>query len=436
MRRKLLIGMFVICFGITGCQQSPQESEPKEITILYSSVSDFQRDFDSVYDKFKDVHIEVVEYSPQLGRGMWNNMKYVPQHAGDWDGDAYLEIVRDNRPDLLFFPQDLYPVLYEQNVLTNLSPYLTEDDLAGIEPDIVAAFQEMGNGSIYAMSDTISAQVLYFNKDVFNQMGVSQPADVMSWEELFQTSNRFSSEPELSGLYLPFYDSAWLLLQMGKTEGLKWYDPVGETTLFDSSGWRTVIKQLMSYLETEAKQATNGTDANSTEEFLNGRVAMTLDSYRLIYQLQDNEQKINWGIAPGPVDSDTPGVSRTKSFQYLHGISKYTDDQETSLEVLKYINSELSSRLKSNLHLNMFTIPVRSSVLNQGAKGDLDLSAFNKLKPEMLLEVSPIPRIQETRAMREIGRILQRGVNEDLTVDQVIMELQEGVIRAMQEPDN
>lgn len=436
MRRRLLIGIFVICFGMTGCQQSPQESKPKEITILYSSVSDFQRDFDSIYDKFKDIHIEVVEFSPQLGRGMWNNMEYVPQHGGDWDGEAYLEIIRDTRPDLLFFPQDLYPVLYEQNVLTNLSPYLTEDDLAGIEPDIVAAFQEMGNGSIYAMSDTINAQVLFYNKDVFNQMGVPQPTAPLSWGELLQMSNRFSSKPELSGLYLPFYDSAWLLLQMGKTEGLKWYDPVGETTLFDSSGWRTVIKQLMSYLETEAKQATNGTDANSTEEFLNGRVAMTLDSHGLVYKLRDNEQDINWGVLPEPIDPNAPGISRTKSFQYLHGISTSTDDHEISLMVLKYLNSEVTSRLKNNIHLNMFTVPVRSSVLNQGSGMNPDMGAFYNLKPDISLEMNSIPRSHETRAMNEIGRILQRGVNEDLTVDQVIMELQEGVIRAMQEPDN
>ena len=104
-------------------------------------------------------------------------------------------------------------------MLADISTYIDKDELTGINPDIIDSIKEIGDGRLYALSDTISSQALFFNKDLFKQYGIPEPTNNMSWGDIINLADRFSTEANITGIYLPYYDAADFLVTMGKTRG-------------------------------------------------------------------------------------------------------------------------------------------------------------------------------------------------------------------------
>ena len=180
MGNKIIMTIILLCLVISGCQ-SKTNQDKKEVTILYSSIADFEREYGFLYDKFKDINIKVIEFTPVLGNGTWNAMRFLPTSNKDWDAELYIKLVKDTKPDILFFPQSIYSKLLNQNMLADISTYIDKGELTGINPDIIDSIKEIGDGRLYALSDTISSQALFFNKDLFKQYGISEPTNNMSW---------------------------------------------------------------------------------------------------------------------------------------------------------------------------------------------------------------------------------------------------------------
>jgi multiple sugar transport system substrate-binding protein len=428
MKKLALISILLLCFLLGGCQSKEKLQDKKEVTILYSSIADFKRDYGFVIDKFKDTDIKIVEFSPQLGSGLWNAMNYVPDSNKNWDAEKYVKLVKDTKPDIVFFPQSIYQELINQNLLTDLSPFINNSDLLKINSDIVEAMREMGAGKLYALSDSISSQAIFYNKDVFKRLGIPDPTDHMSWEDVINLAGRFSSQTDLTGLYLPYYDAADLLLAMGRTEGLKWYDSMHNKVLFNSPSWRRIVeKELTLYRD----NLTHSQDGNLSDLFLDGKVAMTLNTYQFITILNNSSKKTNWDIVTEPIDPKYPQVRRTVSFQYLNGIIASKNNFNNSLEVWNYINSEEVARLKNNLSISMFTMPVRESLISNA--DNRNLAAFYALKPEFSSASNTVPRSKERAALLEINNIMQQAIDNPLTVDQIIESLQEEINNVLQE---
>ncbi|WP_334077705.1 ABC transporter substrate-binding protein [Paenibacillus sanfengchensis] len=428
MRSRTLILLIFFTILLNGCQMSGQENERKELSILYSSISDFQRDFGFVKDKFKDLNIKIIEFSPQLGEGMWNEMRYVPAKGADWDSERYIKLVQEQKPDILFFPQTIYSDLLNEGMLSDMSTYAEEDDFKEINSNIAEAFKDLGGGRLYALSDSISSQVLYYNKDLFEQFAIPEPTDQMSWEQILGLAKQFSLRDNIEGLYLLNYDQAGLLLTMGKTNGLKWYDSLNQRTLFDSPTWKKYLEGVVSFYQEGASYASQ---EDPSDLFLDGKLAMTLNTHQFVMKLNNNNaKKINWGVVTEPVNPNEPDISKTKSFQYLDGIYVETKNFEESLKVWKYINSEEAAKLKYNLSMSLFTVPVRDSLMADN--DNRNLAAFYKLKPQFNYEYNDLTRASEKAALLEINGILRQVIEGQLTVDQMIIKLQEDVINAIQ----
>lgn len=420
--------IIIFCLFLNGCQLNEQKEETKEISILYSSLADFQRDYGLVKENFKNINIHIIEFTPQLGRGIWNEMKYTPAANTYWDSKSYIELVNEHNPDILFFPQSIYADLMDEGVLSDLSAFADTDDFTGINSNFMEALREIGNGRLYALADSVSSQVLFYNKDLFQKYKIPQPTDQMSWDQILDLAKRFPTQEDLTGLYLLNYDEAGLLLTMGRTNGLNWYDSLHHKTLFDSPAWKENIEDVVSFYRAGAAYVSQ---EDPTDLFLDNKLAMTLNTYQFVMKLNANkDKKINWGVVTEPVNLDEPDLSKTMTFQYLNGINAGTQNFEDSLEVLKYLNSEQTARIKNNLNLSLFTVPARESLIvdNEGR----NLAAFYKLKPQLNQGDTGLPYDSEKAALFEINSLLRQAIDGQITVDQMILKLQEDVIDAIQ----
>ncbi|MFB9324419.1 ABC transporter substrate-binding protein [Paenibacillus aurantiacus] len=423
--KKLILLLCSFAFILSGCQSNDSSAEEKPVTVLYSSMADFQKDYGFVLDKYKNIN--VIEFAPEIGNGIWNAMSFVNSADKDWDAERYMELVKKTKPDILFFPSAIYTSLLNENMLVDLSPYADQERLSGINPDIVQSIKAMGDGGLYAMSDGITSQALFYNKDVFKQLGVTEPTDYMSWENLLDLASRFPSREGVTGLYLPYYDAADLLLSIGKTEDLKWYDAVHRQALFESPAWEAIIEKVVGLYGSNAKQTFSG---DLSQAFRDGKIAMTLNTYAFMKELNGSSQKSNWGIVTEPVNPNDQLSRKTMSFQYLNGINAASGEMEESLDVWSYINSASAAKIKNNAPTTLFIVPVRDALMAD--PDNRNVKAFSTLKPVFPQYATAIPRPVEVAAHNAINQILNQAISGQISVKEIRRKLQEDVTNAIQ----
>lgn len=428
MKQRISFLFLIIFIFLSGCNIKEQKQEKKEISILYSSKTDFQNDFGFIENKFKNININIIEFSPQLGRGMWNGMEFSTADGGNWDSTTFINLVKQQHPDIIFFPQSIYWDLVNESILSDLNTYKIEETLDGINQNILESLKKLGDGKLYALSDSVSSQVLFYNKDLFHQLKIPEPVDQMSWEQLLQLGEIISSHGNLNNLHLLNYDPAELLLTMGKTDNLKWYDSVNQTLLFDSAAWKAHIENLLSFYKSKAS---NDTPEDPAQLFLEGKLVMTLNNYSFAKKINKNHEKIiNWGVVTEPINLNEPNISKTMNFQYLNGINAQTLNFEDSLEIWKYLNSHEAAQLKSNIQLFPFTISARDVIILDD--DNHNLQSFYKLEPKITKEENKLTNTARKAALVQINNILNKAINDSLPIEKTISMLQEDVAHAIQ----
>lgn len=93
-------------------------------------------------------------------------------------------------PDVLFlWPTPRYAA---DGVLENLDPWIekTGYDLSDYWPALLES--AMYNGSVYGLPRDISVDVLYYNKDIFDEVGVDYPTDDWTWDDLLAAMEKLT----------------------------------------------------------------------------------------------------------------------------------------------------------------------------------------------------------------------------------------------------
>ena len=93
-------------------------------------------------------------------------------------------------PDVMFlFPVPSYA---PDGVLENLDPYIEEAgyDLEDYWPGLLES--AMYDGSVYGFPRDIGLEVLYYNKDIFDEVGLEYPDDTWTWDDLLAAAEQLT----------------------------------------------------------------------------------------------------------------------------------------------------------------------------------------------------------------------------------------------------
>lgn len=96
------------------------------------------------------------------------------------------QIAGGSPPDVIYVEVNNFVDLYSRGALDDLTPHLQRDavDLGEFYPGVVGRFTR--EGKLYALpQDTAPSGLVYYNKAVFDEMGVPYPTDDWSWPEPF-----------------------------------------------------------------------------------------------------------------------------------------------------------------------------------------------------------------------------------------------------------
>ena len=240
-------------------------------------------------------------------------------------------------PDVLF----LTPIVpyAAQGVLENLDPYIEQSgyDLEDFWPGLLeyASYE----GSVYGFPRDMSAEVLYYNKDIFDEVGIEYPTDEWTWDDLLAAAEALTVR---DGEQITRYGLAM--------EGGKYQLWVGQNngTIFDDirnpSTCTLDQPEAVAAVEFFAGMMNDGVamrDANLSQAggdsavFASGQAAMIIQNASRVSQF--NQASLNYDIAAVPIPEG--GQRSASAAGAAWTMSAGSDDKDAAWTFLSWLQS-------------------------------------------------------------------------------------------------
>jgi multiple sugar transport system substrate-binding protein len=240
-------------------------------------------------------------------------------------------------PDVLF----LTPVLpyAAQGVLENLDPYIEEAgyDLEDYWPSLLDL--AMYEGSVYGFPRDIGLEVLYYNKDIFDEVGIEYPNDEWTWDDLRTAAEALTVR---DGDQVTRYGLAM--------EGGKYQLWVGQNggqitdDLYNPSACTLDKPEAIEAVEFFAGMMNDGIamrDANLSQAggdaavFAAGQAAMIIQNASRVSQF--NQAGLNYDVAPVPIPEGGQRAARAGGAAWT--MSAGSDNKEAAWTFLSWLQS-------------------------------------------------------------------------------------------------
>lgn len=243
---------------------------------------------DAFMAEHPEIRVEIISYP-------WNDYFTAMQTA--WASGDPAAI-----PDVLFlWPTPRYAA---DGVLENLDPYIEQAgyDLSDYWPALLES--AMFEGSVYGFPRDISVEVLYYNKDIFDEVGISYPDDSWTWDDLL-TAAEALTQVEATGQvtrYALGMEGGKFQLWVGQNGGAILDDMRNPSRCtLDEPAAQEAIEFFATMMENnyamrDANLSQAGGDA---AVFANGQVAMIIQNASRVSQF--NAAGLNYDVAVVPI---------------------------------------------------------------------------------------------------------------------------------------
>ena len=313
------------------------ESKGDKVKVRFASW-DVAEDIDKqqqLVDKFNEAHDDIEVVLEAYGREFDTKIS-----AGMGSKDA---------PDLMYMWN--YPAYYEG--LEPLDSYI-EKEGEDFKKNYYSALWDYNSidGKIYGMPVGFTTHALFYNKDLFEEAGVSLPGENFTWDDLRAAAKTISEKTDAKGFAFQMKPDPYdfeMYLWSNKTA---YCDEKGEMKgKIHSDKSQEVFKMFQDMAKEEIAAVTEG---NGTDEFRAGQAAMYIYGSWAINSL--NEDKMNYGIAKLPNFGSNPSVSILSSSGIA--MSKDSKNKEAAWEFMKFWTGEEANKARIGLEL-----PVLESVI-------------------------------------------------------------------------
>ncbi|WP_127580342.1 extracellular solute-binding protein [Paenibacillus koleovorans] len=266
-----------------------------------------------------------------------------------------------------------------------------------------------------------SANLLYYNKDLFDKFGVGYPKDGMTYEEVRALGNKLNRED--GGVsYRGFHPDK---PSSGRGQfGLQYYDPATNKSAMNTSAWQEFFRYwegLWDYV----------LPANISvfDSFLNGQLAMRTGGSNNILKTI-NQAKFNWDVVTVPQSPKKPGYAG--SAMVMGFVTKQSKNADAAMLVLETI---LSDEVQMDLSKNGL-VPVIQSKAAQDAFGtDIKELKEKNMKAVFMLKELPAsaPSIVEGKDSTIMQNAFQKVINKQADINTALREADEELNKALSE---
>jgi multiple sugar transport system substrate-binding protein len=351
----VLVFFAVAGFGVA-CGSGSSDQDEQQVQLVYQDwrTAWFSPMVEEMMEKFHETHPNIRVFFTPDPKGL---------------ADIMLEQMKaGTAPDVFEGCCAYFPIWAQEGFTLDLRPYI-EDDLeesliTDWDPAQYASFLTR-DGLRYAVPKYHGALALYYNKDVFDEYGVTYPDDSWDHDDYLSAMGRLTHDRDGDGstdLWGSMIDISWDRIQMHVNGwGGRFVDPNDPTRCLMAE------PEAMEALEwIRARIWDDGVMASSLDvqalgtrdAFIGGRLAMVEDGS---WALKDILTKADFriGVAPfpsGPVQRVT--LATTDGF----GIYAGTKHPEEAWELVKFLISEDYGRAMARAN---FLQPARASLVDE-----------------------------------------------------------------------
>lgn len=234
-------------------------------------------------------------------------VEHTYQPWGDIWTKSLASITGGNPPDVIV--QDINTVgqRAEAQQATNLQPYIEQND------DLVNQFYPqlwdtvLYEEEAYALPFNTDTQVLFYNKDIFEEVGLDSETPPATWEELEEYARKLDvkngEEWERYGFY-PLWNIGTEIWALNADNGVGWFDNE-ENVKINTPNKVTALEWVMEWQDYYGVDNINAQEAEFgsgiTDPFISGLVAMQGQNINYYTELRENApEDFNFGVAPLP----------------------------------------------------------------------------------------------------------------------------------------
>jgi len=314
-----------------------------------------------------------------------------------------------NPPDVMLLNYRRYAFFAAQGGLEPLEPYLAQSELIH-ESDFftptIEAFRFEGH--LWCIPQNVSSLVVYYNRDLFDAAGIDYPPDDWTWDEFLSRARALTRDTDGDGqidqygvgLSPSLFRLAPFIWQNG---GELVDDPLQPTRLaLDSPAALEALRWFVDLQVQEgvAPDLVAETAEDSESRFLNGRLAMYLNSRRGVPTYR-TITTFEWDVAPLPRGRQAAGILHSDGYCMAAAAS----NKAAAWALIEFANSPQGQELMASTGR---TVPSLIRVASSPAFLDPALPPANSrvfIDTVPLLRAVPImanwPAIEET-ASRQI----------------------------------
>jgi multiple sugar transport system substrate-binding protein len=306
-------------------------------------------------------------------------------------------------PDVIYMQNKSLADYRDRGVLLNLSPYI-EKDSYDLEDICKLGFEEGGikEGAVYGIPVTGTAEVLIYNKDLFDKAGLKYPDQAWTWNDMLEAARKLTLDTNGDGRIdqygvsiIPGWwaaDIAWIWANGGQV-----FSSDLSKCIVNNARAREAI-QFMVDLTNKYKVTPKGIIgsevSNVAELFMTSKLGMYLG---LPYQaLSDfsTVRSLNWDIALMPLSNSGRRVVRYTGECW--SVSSGSKHPREAWELVKHLSSVRTAQGLAELNM----IPARMSVLKSAAF----IKDKTPFKEEKIVEA-----LADARAVPSLPHVEQLG---------------------------
>jgi multiple sugar transport system substrate-binding protein len=296
---------------------------PKPVTLnYYTNLSKNDMEFETsiIQKKFPHITINPMFYSAQLK---------IQDLA-----------TTGSIPDLVNYTIGSLWDFRDANLLADLQPFVKKFnlDMSRFLPNVMDSVQAYSEkGEMLFIPYTLSTNVLYYNKNIFNKFGVPFPKDGITWTDVNELAKKLTREDggvKYKGFQFQLQNLTWKNQLM-----LPLVDPATNKTIINNAGWRQWLETMGAPLLIKGNEVGGSFDKAMDVAMYSGP--------NLLSNLEEPMKNgLDWDVIalPSFPGSTTVGTQMISPF---YGIPPKGSNMDQAFEVIAYMLSEEVQTLKS-----------------------------------------------------------------------------------------
>ena len=327
MRKLWLIGLIgmMILIILSSCAKREPAVKKKEIVFtIWGSVAEANQMkgwLEKFEKKFPNIKVKLIHPG-----GSYNEKVLAMCAAG-------------TPPDVMMVGTAGFGIIYalaEKGLLMPLDNYIDEEYRKGIFKEAWKGVTWKGH--IYALPREANAEILFYNKDLFDKEGIPYPDESWTWETLIEVAKKITKEENGRIIQYGLYSLPWFITAFAY--GCKFFDEEGKF-VFKGKEDTGAKKALELYLKAYKEGATPFPLAEETSfggfwtSILSGRIGMWITGPWGCQELIKRGVKFRWDMALIP-----KGDRRVTPLTFVgYGITKKAKNKDACLKLIKFLTS-------------------------------------------------------------------------------------------------